>query len=204
MPRRILGIDPGLTRCGVGVIDVAAARRCELVHVDVVRTDVDSDLAKRLQAIGDAVETLLDKYRPDTVSIERVFAETRNLNTVMGVAQITGIVLREAAARDIATELRTPSEVKAAVSGYGRADKAQVQEMVRRILRLKSAPKPADAADALALAICAAYQSPIAKIAPQSRNHGSVDAAVQRASTPAQEAWLAAEAAAKRPRRRLG
>lgn len=204
MTQRILGIDPGLTRCGVGVVDVGTARRCTLVHVDVVRTSVDSDLSQRLLTIGDAIERLLDEYGPEVVSIERVFAEARNLNTVMGVAQITGIVLREAASRGIATELHTPSEVKAAVSGYGRAEKAQVQEMVRRILRLEKPPKPADAADALALAICAGYQSPLAKLAPQSRNHGSIAAATQRPTTSAQEAWLAAEAAAKRGGRRLG
>ena len=195
--RRILGIDPGLTRCGVGVIDVGAGRRCSLVEVGVVRTDVDAPLAERLRVIGDEIERLFDAHRPDAVSIERVFAEARNLNTVMGVAQITGIALREAATRGIAVQLHTPSEVKAAVSGYGQADKAQVAEMVRRILRLREAPRPADASDALALAICGAFRSPIADAGPQRRAHGSTAVPERRPTTRAQEAWLAAERAAK-------
>ena len=204
MPRRILGIDPGLTRCGVGVVEVSDSRRLALVHVEVVRTGVDAGLPERLTVVGDAIERVLETHRPDTLSVERVFAEARNLNTVMGVAQVTGIALREAHRRGVSTELHTPSEVKAAVSGYGRAEKAQVAEMVRRLLRLEAAPKPADAADALALAICAAFQSPIAATAPKRRSHGSVDGPVERGRTTAQEAWLAAERAAKSGRGRLG
>lgn len=204
MTRRILGIDPGLTRCGVGVVEATGSRRLALVHVEVVRTGVDAGLPERLTVVGDAIERVLDEFRPDTLSIERVFAEARNLNTVMGVAHVTGIALREAHRRRVATELHTPSEVKAAVSGYGRADKAQVAEMVRRLLRLDAPPKPADAADALALAICAAFQSPIAAAGPASRAHGSVDGPVERGRTSAQEAWLAAERAAKTERGRLG
>lgn len=204
MTKRILGIDPGLTRCGVGVIDVGAGRKCTLVAVSVVRTAVDMELAERLATIGNEIARLMDEHTPQVVSIERVFAEARNLNTVMGVAQITGIALREAANRGIPTELHTPSEVKAAVSGYGQADKAQVAEMVRRILRLDAPPKPADASDALALAICAGFQTPIAKLGGAKRSHGSVPAAAKRPTTPAQEAWLAAEQAAKSGRRNLG
>lgn len=204
MPRRILGIDPGLTRCGVGVVDVAGARKCTLVEVGVIRTAVDDDLAHRLATIGNRLAELMDEFEPQVVSIERVFAETRNLNTVMGVAQITGIALREAANRGITTELHTPSEVKASVSGYGQADKAQVAEMVRRILGLAAVPKPADAADALALAICAGFQTPIAALGSARRSHGSALEAPVRSTTPAQEAWLAAERAAKTRRGRLG
>jgi crossover junction endodeoxyribonuclease RuvC len=203
--RRILGIDPGLTRCGAGVIDMQRARRVGLVHVEVIRTPSDAELQPRLGLIGTAVERLLDEYEPDAVSIERVFAEQRNLNTVMGVAQVTGIVIREAHRRGIDAELHTPSEVKAAVSGYGNADKGQVQRMVQRILRLDTPPKPADAADALALAICAAWQSPAAQVRPERRTHGSGlgQATPSRGATPAQEAWLAAERAANSGRRRL-
>ena len=205
MSRRILGIDPGLTRCGAGIVDVAAARRVGLVHVEVIRTPTDAELQPRLGLIGAAVERLLDEYDPDAVSIERVFAEQRNLNTVMGVAQVTGIVIREAHRRGIEAELHTPSEVKAAVSGYGNADKAQVQRMVQRILRLDAPPRPADAADALALAICAAWQSPLSRARPEQRTHGSGLGQVKPVSgtTPAQEAWLAAERAANSGRRRL-
>lgn len=205
MSRRILGIDPGLTRCGAGIVDVAAARRVGLVHVEVIRTPTDAELQPRLGLIGAAVERLLEEYGPDAVSIERVFAEQRNLNTVMGVAQVTGIVIREAHRRGIEAELHTPSEVKAAVSGYGNADKAQVQRMVQRILRLDAPPRPADAADALALAICAAWQSPLSRVRPEQRTHGSGLGQVKPVSgtTPAQEAWLAAERAANSGRRRL-
>lgn len=205
MRARILGIDPGLTRCGAGIVDTAPARRLALAHVEVIRTPTDAELQPRLGLIGVAVERLLDEYQPDAVAIERVFAEQRNLNTVMGVAQVTGIVIREAHRRGIDAELYTPSEVKAAVSGYGNADKAQVQRMVQRILRLEQVPKPADAADALALAICAAWKSPIARVRPEQRTHGSGLGQVKptRGTTPAQEAWLAAERAANSGRRRL-
>lgn len=196
MPRRIIGIDPGLTRCGVGIVDVSRGRALEFVHVSVIQTHADQDLGERLRLIGDGVEELLDRYRPEVLALERVFAEQRNLNTVMGVAQISGIVLREAALRDIATQLHTPSEVKAAVTGYGRAEKAQVGEMVRRLLGLDQPPKPADAADALALAICASWQTGTPSPRPAMRMHGSGARSVA-APTRAQEAWLAAERAAK-------
>lgn len=191
--RRILGIDPGLTRCGVGVIEVDAARRLRLIHVGVVRTPPGQDIAQRLLVIGDEIERLLDEHRPDTLSIERVFAQ-QNLSTVMGVAQISGIALREAASRGIPAQLHTPTEAKAAVSGYGAADKAQVTAMVQRILRLDEPPRPADAADALALAICAAWRP---------ASGASSRPGTSAARTPAQEAWLAAERAAKASRRRL-
>ncbi|MGO1544858.1 MAG: crossover junction endodeoxyribonuclease RuvC [Gulosibacter sp.] len=204
MARRIIGIDPGLTRCGVGIIDVAAGRKLRFVHVSVIQTHADQELSERLRIIGDGLEAVLDEFAPGAMALERVFAEQRNLNTVMGVAQISGIALREAALRDISTQLHTPSEVKAAVTGYGRAEKAQVGEMVRRLLGLKEAPKPADAADALALAICAAWQTPVSSARSASRLHGSAAAERVAAPTKAQEAWLAAERAAKSRGRRLG
>lgn len=204
MTHRIIGIDPGLTRCGVGIIDVAPGRKLSFVHVAVIQTHADQELDQRLRVIGDGVEALLNEYKPDALSLERVFAEQRNLNTVMGVAQVSGIALREAALRGISTQLHTPSEVKAAVTGYGRAEKAQVGEMVRRLLGLAQAPKPADAADALALAICAAWHNPVAQVKVSSRMHGSARAEQVAAPTKAQEAWLAAERAAKTRGRRLG
>jgi crossover junction endodeoxyribonuclease RuvC len=152
MPHRVLGIDPGLTRCGIGVVDVLPNRRAALVDVLVLRTTADMPLEERLLLIGGGIERLLDEHRPAAVAIERVFAQ-QNLGTVMGVAQISGVALHGAAKRGIPVALHTPSEVKAAVSGNGRADKAQVGAMVTRILRLDAMPKPADAADALALAI---------------------------------------------------
>jgi len=149
---RVLGIDPGLTRCGLGVVDGSVGRPLTLVAVGVVRTSADLPVALRLVEIERGIEGWLDEHRPDAVAVERVFAQ-HNVRTVMGTAQASGIALVAAARRGLPVALHTPSEVKAAVSGNGRADKAQVAAMVMRLLRLTEAPRPADAADALALAI---------------------------------------------------
>jgi crossover junction endodeoxyribonuclease RuvC len=149
----VLGIDPGLTRCGLGVVDGAVGRPLTMVDVGVVRTDAGLPVAERLGQIEAAIEEWLDRHRPDAVAVERVFSQ-HNVKTVMGTAQASGIALVAAARRGLPVALHTPSEVKAAVSGSGRADKAQVGAMVTRLLRLEAVPKPADAADALALAIC--------------------------------------------------
>jgi crossover junction endodeoxyribonuclease RuvC len=149
---RVLGIDPGLTRCGVGVVEGTIGRPLILVGVGVVRTSADMALPQRLVAIERGIEDWIDRHEPDAVAVERVFAQ-HNLRTVMGTAQASGIALLVAARRGLPVALHTPSEVKAAVSGSGRADKTQVAAMVTRLLRLTEAPKPADAADALALAI---------------------------------------------------
>lgn len=150
---RVLGVDPGLTRCGVGVVDGAPGRRLRLVHVEVVRTGPELDLADRLLAIERGLEAVLDAVAPDAVAVERVFAQ-HNVRTVMGTAQAGALAVVAAARRGIPVALHTPSEVKAAVTGNGRADKAQVGAMVTRLLALDEQPRPADAADALALAIC--------------------------------------------------
>lgn len=150
---RVLGVDPGLTRCGLGVVDGAPGRRLELVEVGVARTSADEALELRLLAMERAVEEVLDRARPDAVAVERVFSQ-HNVRTVMGVAQVSGVVITAAARRGLPVALHTPSEVKAAVTGHGRAEKAQVGAMVARLLGLDGVPKPADAADALALAIC--------------------------------------------------
>ena len=150
---RVLGIDPGLTRCGVGVVDGDVGRPLTLVGVGVVRTSSDLPVAQRLVAIEAGLEEWIERHRPDAVAVERVFSQ-HNVRTVMGTAQASGIALVVAARRGIPVALHTPSEVKAAVSGSGRADKAQVGAMVTRLLRLDAPPSPADAADALALAIC--------------------------------------------------
>jgi len=149
---RVLGIDPGLTRCGVGVVDGDVGRPLTLVDVGVIRTSADLPVAERLVTIERGVEAWIEEHRPDAVAVERVFAQ-HNVRTVMGTAQASGIALVVAARRGLPVALHTPSEVKAAVSGSGRADKAQVAGMVVRLLRLDAPPKPADAADALALAI---------------------------------------------------
>ncbi|MFW5419412.1 crossover junction endodeoxyribonuclease RuvC [Nocardiopsis sp. CNT-189] len=150
---RVLGIDPGLTRCGVGVVEGAVGRRLELLGADAIRTDHGTDLPLRLLGIERGIEEWLDAYEPDAVAVERVFAQ-HNLSTVMGTAQASGIAMVCAARRGLPVALHTPSEAKAAITGSGRADKAQMGAMVARILRLEGPPKPADAADAVALAIC--------------------------------------------------
>ena len=149
---RVLGIDPGLTRCGLGVVEGSAGRPLTLVAVGVVRTSADVHVAGRLVEIERGIEEWLDEHQPDAVAVERVFAQ-HNVRTVMGTAQASGIALVAAARRGLPVALHTPSEVKAAVSGSGRADKAQVAAMVTRLLRLTETPRPADATDALALAI---------------------------------------------------
>lgn len=150
---RVLGIDPGLTRCGVGVVEGGIGRRVGLVGVGVVRTDAALDVASRLAEVEAGLEAWFEEYRPDAVAVERVFAQ-QNLNTVIGTAQASGVAALVGARRGLPVAFHTPSEVKAAVTGSGRADKAQVGAMVIRILKLAAAPRPADAADALALAIC--------------------------------------------------
>ncbi len=150
---RVLGVDPGLTRCGVGVVEGSPGRPLSLVAVDVVRTPADLPVAQRLLRVEAGLEAWIERTCPDAVAVERVFAQ-HNVRTVMGTAQASAVALVVAARRGLPVALHTPSEVKAAVSGNGRADKAQVAAMVTRLLRLAEAPRPADASDALALAIC--------------------------------------------------
>src|SRR4051794_1889957 len=156
---RVLGIDPGLTRCGVGVVDGGIGRTLSLVEVGVVKTTPELPIEDRLLLISRGIETWIDATAPDAIAVERVFAQA-NVRTVMGTAQVSGLALVAAASRGIPVTMHTPSEVKAAVTGSGRADKAQVGAMVARLLRLDEVPKPADAADALALAICHIWRGP--------------------------------------------
>jgi crossover junction endodeoxyribonuclease RuvC len=149
---RVLGIDPGLTRCGMGVVEGTVGRPLRLVDVNVLRTSADVPVAERLVTIERGIDAWLDEHAPDAVAVERVFARSDS-STIMGTAQASGIALVAAARRGLPVATHTPSEVKAAVSGSGRAAKAQVGAMVTRILRLDEPPRPADAADALALAI---------------------------------------------------
>jgi crossover junction endodeoxyribonuclease RuvC len=155
-----MGVDPGLTRCGLSVVESGQGRQLVALDVDVVRTPSDAPLPRRLLTISDAVEHWMDTHHPDVVAIERVFSQ-QNVSTVMGTAQAGGVVALAAARRDIDVHFHTPSEVKAAVSGNGSAGKAQVTAMVTRILALQSKPTPADAADALALAICHCWRAPM-------------------------------------------
>jgi crossover junction endodeoxyribonuclease RuvC len=170
---KILGVDPGLTRCGFGLIDGKQA-----IEFGVFQTDSKSDPASRVGEISLRLEALIDTHAPELIALERVFAQA-NLRSVMGVAQISGALMATAHRRGVAVEFFTPSEVKAAVTGNGRATKDQVGLMVKALLALEEVPKPADVADALAVALCAQKRS-------------------SKASTPAQRKWVAASKATKR------
>lgn len=188
MSRVILGVDPGLTRCGVAVISAGSARSVSLIHVDTLKSSPTTELSERLASIADGVEALILKHNPSVIAIERVFSQA-NLKSVMGVAQISGVVMYLAKKHNVAIQMHTPSEVKAAVTGSGRAQKPQIGLAVSKILGLSEIPKPADSADAVAIAICNAWRG-----APAAITNG-------KARTSAQEAWLTAErVAARKPK----
>jgi crossover junction endodeoxyribonuclease RuvC len=155
---RVLGVDPGLTRCGLGVIDGEPGRRLTVVATGVVSTHARDEIGARLLTVEEQIDRWLTEYRPDAVAVERVFSQ-HNVRTVMGTAQAGAVAIVCAARRGLPVALHTPSEVKAAVTGSGRADKAQVTQMVTRLLAMADPPRPADAADALALAICHLWRS---------------------------------------------
>ena len=154
---RVLGVDPGLTRCGLGVVDGTSGRGVAAVAFDVVRTSTTADIGTRLLQLEQEIVGWLAQHTPDVLAVERVFAQ-HNVRTVMGTAQAAAVAITCAARVGVPVALHTPSEVKAAVTGNGRADKAQVTSMVTRLLRLPAPPRPADAADALALAICQVWR----------------------------------------------
>jgi len=168
---RVLGIDPGLTRCGLGVVEGSVGRPLAMRDVGVIRTSSQLPVWERLVTIEKGIDAWIEEHRPDSVAIERIFARS-DVSTIMGTAQASGLAMVCAARRGIPVALHTPSEVKAAVSGNGRADKAQVGAMVTRILRLDAMPRPADAADALALAITQLWRG-----GAQSRLEAAIEAA---------------------------
>src|SRR5437660_1725415 len=141
---RVLGVDPGLTRCGIGAVDGRPGRPPSLVHADVIRTPAGADIAARLLALEEEIDTWLAEYRPESVAVERVFSQ-HNVRTVMGTAQAGAVAVLGAARAGLPVQMYTPSEVKAAVTGSGQADKVQVTTMVTRLLRMPSPPRPADA-----------------------------------------------------------
>ncbi len=183
---RVLGIDPGLTRCGFGVVQGRPGKPLLHLHHEVARTPADAPIGERLDVIAAAVAHQLEIYRPAAVAIERVFSQV-NIKTVMGVAQASGVAILAAQRAGVPISVYTPSEVKAAVTGSGRADKAQVQTMIARIMRLDAPPKPADAADALAIAACHIWRgSSIARrsdAAAQARDAQLAEAQAQVAHT---------------------
>ncbi len=150
---RVLGIDPGLTRCGVGVVEGVPGRPCTLIQYYVVYTEPDDDIALRLLHLDTSLAGLIGEHRPDSVAVERVFSQ-HNTQTINGTAQASGIAILAGARAGLPVRTYTPTEVKAAVTGSGNAGKAQVTAMVTRLLSLDGPPRPADAADALAIAIC--------------------------------------------------
>jgi crossover junction endodeoxyribonuclease RuvC len=150
---RVLGIDPGLTRCGIGVVERISSNKLELVDCGVIRTDSSAQLHDRLLSLDEALQEWIRKVKPDAIAVERVFSQL-NVKTAMATGQAAGVALLLAAKAGVPIALHTPTEVKAAVTGTGRAGKEQVAKMVVRILQLSEAPKPVDTTDALALAIC--------------------------------------------------
>ena len=155
--RRVLGVDPGLTRCGVAVIDGAPGSKVRLRHIGVLRTDPSIAIERRLMVLEIGLEAIVAEHAPDVIAVERVFSQ-HNVRTAMATAQAAAVALLIAARRGIDVAMHTPTEVKAAVTGSGRADKSQVTAMVTRVLGLTESPKPADAADAAAIAICQAWR----------------------------------------------
>ncbi|MCI1217837.1 crossover junction endodeoxyribonuclease RuvC [Bifidobacterium crudilactis] len=185
----ILGVDPGLTRCGVGVIEAGASRRLSFIHVDVVRSAPAQSQDIRLLTIFNGLSAKMDAFAPDAVSIERVFAQS-NRNTVLGTAQAAGLAMLAAAQRGIPVALHTPTEAKLAITGNGKAEKIQMERMVTTILKLDRLPTPADAADALALAICHALRPGGALQGGEREEH----------LTQAQRQWAAASQRATKKR----
>lgn len=185
--QRILGVDPGLTRCGFAVVEMNLNRTGESLHVEVTGTKAAQDLAERILSIQRAAEALLDRYAPDVLAIERVFAQN-NAPTVVATAQASGVIIAAAAARGIPVAWHTPSEVKAAVTDDGNADKQAVARMVQRILKLPGLPTPVDATDAYAVAICHGWRSGIGarfNMSGSTQTHQGATTALQRAQQAA-------------------
>ncbi len=197
---RVLGIDPGLTRCGIGVVDVDNSRRARLVSVDVARSSPSLAAHFRLRDIARQLREAVEKASPEIVAIERVFAHD-NLQSVSTTMQVMGAAMTIVGEFGLPLAVHTPSEVKAAITGSGTADKQQVQHMVARILGLKEVPRPADAADALAVAICHAWRGTGLLGAREDGNihvtkSGGVSSRGQM--TAAQQQWAQAVAASRR------
>lgn len=159
---RILGIDPGIAIVGFGFIDQQGSKLTP-VQYGCIKTEANSDPSLRLKQIYEAIEQLIDKYKPDAVAIEKLFFN-RNVTTALTVGQARGVLMLAAAQRDITVAEYTPLQVKQAVVGYGKAEKHQVQDMVKLLLNLQQVPKPDDVADALAIAICHAHAAPMSQL----------------------------------------
>lgn len=150
---RILGIDPGTGILGFGVIELQTDGKISLVDAGVIRTPVKQADSERLSTIFDELHEIITECKPKIMAVEKLFF-AQNVTTAMSVAQARGVVLLCGKQHDLELHEYTPLQIKQALTGYGRADKKQIQEMVRVLLQLKAVPKPDDAADALAAAIC--------------------------------------------------
>lgn len=157
MSGRVLGIDPGTGTTGYGVIDVDG-QEYSLVGGGVIKTPANTELAKRLAEIFEGIEELIQEHQPDIMSVEKLFF-AQNVTTAISVSHARGVVLLAAEQADLEVFEYTPLQIKQALTGYGHADKNQIQEMVKTMLKLKQPPKPDDCADALAAAICHAMST---------------------------------------------
>jgi crossover junction endodeoxyribonuclease RuvC len=167
---RVLGVDPGLTRCGLGVVDRAGTQELTMAGVGVIQTSTEANLELRLLHLESGLQEWITKFKPDLIAVERVFSQL-NVRTAMATGQAAGVALLLAAKAGIPVVMHTPTQVKSAVTGSGRADKKQVALMVQKILKLESIPKPVDSTDALALAICQQWRG---------RTESLLDQAVRR------------------------
>lgn len=154
---RVMGIDPGLAIVGFGFVDQIGSK-LQPVQYGCITTDKDTDTAVRLQQVYESAAKLMETYKPDAVAIEKLYFN-KNVTTAITVGQARGVLMLAAVQRGIAIAEYTPLQVKQAVVGYGKAEKRQVQEMVRMFLHLTEVPKPDDVADALAIAVCHAHAS---------------------------------------------
>jgi crossover junction endodeoxyribonuclease RuvC len=194
---RVLGIDPGLTRCGVGIVEGVPGRPCKLIAYHVVRSEPDEDIALRLLHLDRTLTELVAQHKPESVAVERVFSQ-HNSRTVMGTAQASAVAILAGSRALLPVETYTPSEVKAAVTGSGTADKAQVTAMVTRLLSLDAPPRPADAADALAIAICHIWRGGTRARLQAAAVRAAAAATAARQATALRKATVARKAAADR------
>ncbi len=186
---RVLGIDPGLTRCGVGVVEGLPGKAARLILADVIKTPSTAETGQRLATIERSLVQYIAEYRPEAIAVERPFAR-RDVSTIAGTLQAAGVVLLVGTRAGYTVAQHTPTEVKASISGNGRADKDQVGHMVMRILKLDAPPKPADAADAVALALCHLWRAPAIARIEQARVRAEHAAAVAASRAKARERKL--------------
>lgn len=152
----ILGIDPGLATCGYAVIEATARRSFRLIESGAIRTDSDENMNKRLEKIHNSVGTLVSDYKPETVAIEKIFF-SNNQKTAILVAQARGVIILASSDAKIASY--SPLEIKKTITGYGKANKKQVQTMIQRLLGLNQLPSPNDAADAIGVSLCCGMET---------------------------------------------